>query len=166
NMSTVSNGRSMGTQGMGSSIPRRDATADSSAAVEGAESMDAFVKIGGCDKNMHGCKIGIAYAEVPSVLVYGGTTKPGKMDGEDVNIVSVLEGVGQYNNGDISEEQLHKVERCACPGPGSCGGMYTANTMASAIEAMGMSLPGNASKPATSEEKALECRDAGKATYD
>src|SRR5699024_6329534 len=134
--------------------------------VVGAESMDALVTIGGCDKNMPGCMIAIANAEVPSVFVYGGTIKPGKLDGEDVNLVSVFEGVGQYNNGDISEEQLYRVERCACPGPGSCGGMYTANTMASAIEAMGMSLPGNASKSATSEEKALECRDAGRAAYD
>src|SRR5699024_4809121 len=166
NTITVSDGISMGTQGMRYSLPSRDVIADSIETVVGAESMDALVTIGGCDKNMPGCMIAIANAEVPSVFVYGGTIKPGKMDGEDVKLVSVFEGVGQYNNGHISEEQLHKVERCACPGPGSCGGMYTANTMASAIEAMGMSLPGNASKPATSEEKALECRDAGKAAYD
>lgn len=165
NTITVSDGISMGTQGMRYSLPSRDVIADSIETVVGAESMDALVTIGGCDKNMPGCMIAIANAEVPSVFVYGGTIKPGKLDGEDVNLVSVFEGVGQYNNGDISEEQLHRVERCACPGPGSCGGMYTANTMASAIEAMGMSLPGNASKPATSEEKALECHDAGEAAY-
>src|SRR5699024_3543702 len=147
------------------SLPSRDVIADSIETVVGAESMDALVTIGGCDKNMPGCMIAIANAEVPSVFVYGGTIKPGKMDGEDVNLVSVFEGVGQYNNGDISEEQLHKVERCACPGPGSCGGMYTAKTMASAIEAMGMSLPSTASNLADSQDKKADCKDAGEAVY-
>ena len=165
NTITVSDGISMGTDGMRYSLPSRDLIADSIETVVGAESMDALVTIGGCDKNMPGCMIAIANAEVPSVFVYGGTIKPGHLDGEDLNLVSVFEGVGQHNNGDISTEQLARVERCACPGPGSCGGMYTANTMASAIEAMGMSLPGNASKPATSEEKAEECYEAGKAAY-
>lgn len=165
NTITVSDGISMGTDGMRYSLPSRDVIADSIETVVGAESLDALVTIGGCDKNMPGCMIAIANSEVPSVFVYGGTIKPGKMDGEDVNLVSVFEGVGKHNNGDISDEELSKVERCACPGPGSCGGMYTANTMASAIEAMGMSLPGNASKPATSEEKKQECADAGHAVY-
>ncbi len=165
NTITVSDGISMGTSGMRYSLPSRDVIADSIETVVGAESLDALVTIGGCDKNMPGCMIAIANSEVPSVFVYGGTIKPGKLDGEDLNLVSVFEGVGQHNNGDISDDRLNKVERCACPGPGSCGGMYTANTMASAIEAMGMSLPGNASKPATSEEKAAECLEAGKAVY-
>lgn len=165
NTITVSDGISMGTEGMRYSLPSRDVIADSIETVVGAESLDALVTIGGCDKNMPGCMIAIANAEVPSVFVYGGTIKPGKMDGEDVNLVSVFEGVGKHNNGDISDAELNKVERCACPGPGSCGGMYTANTMASAIEAMGMSLPGNASKPATSEEKKQECAEAGEAAY-
>jgi len=165
NTITVSDGISMGTDGMRYSLPSRDLIADSIETVVGAESLDALVTIGGCDKNIPGCMIAIANAEVPSVFVYGGTIKPGHLDGEDLNLVSVFEGVGQHNNGDISTEQLQAIERCSCPGPGSCGGMYTANTMASAVEAMGMSLPGNASKPATSEAKAQECEEAGKAVY-
>src|SRR5699024_8729629 len=132
NTITVSDGISMGTQGMRYSLPSRDVIADSIETVVGAESMDALVTIGGCDKYMPGCMIAIANAEVPSVFVYGGTIKRGQTDGEDVNVVSVFEGDGQDNNGYISEEQLHKVDRCVCPGPGSCGGMYTANTMTTA----------------------------------
>lgn len=165
NTITVSDGISMGTDGMRYSLPSRDLIADSIETVVGAESLDALVTIGGCDKNIPGCMIAIANGEVPSVFVYGGTIKPGHLDGEDLNLVSVFEGVGQHNNGDISTEQLQAIERCSCPGPGSCGGMYTANTMASAVEAMGMSLPGNASKPATTEAKAQECEEAGKAVY-
>src|SRR5699024_8165727 len=96
---------------------------------------------------------------------YGGTIRPGRLDGKDIDLVSVFEGVGQLNKGDIDEDQLRRIECHACPGAGSCGGMYTANTMASAIEAMGMSLPGNAAKPATSEEKLAECEEAGQAAY-
>src|SRR5699024_9674806 len=147
NTITVSDGISMGTDGMRYSLPSRDLIADSIETVVGAENLDALVTIGGCDKNMPGCMIAIANAEVPAVFVYGGTIKPGKLDGKDLNLVSVFEGVGQHNAGQISTEQLQAIERCSCPGPGSCGGMYTANTMASAVEAMGMSLPGNASKP-------------------
>src|SRR5690625_4314291 len=165
NTITVSDGISMGTDGMRYSLPSRDLIADSIETVVGAESLDAVVTIGGCDKNMPGCMIAIANSEVPAIFVYGGTIRPGKLDGEDIDLVSVFEGVGQHNKGDIDAEQLSRVERCACPGAGSCGGMYTANTMASAIEAMGMSLPGNAAKPATSEEKAKECEEAGKAVY-
>src|SRR5699024_12655997 len=113
-------------------------------------SLDALVSICDCNKNLQSVNIAITNAEVMSVFVYGCKIKPGHLDGEDLNLVSVFEGVGQHNNGDISTEQLQAIERCSCPGPGSCGGMYTANTMASAVEAMGMSLPGNASKPATS----------------
>jgi len=165
NTITVSDGISMGTEGMRYSLPSRDLIADSIETVVGAESLDALVTIGGCDKNMPGCMIAIARSKVPAVFVYGGTIRPGSLDGEDIDLVSVFEGVGQYNKGDISLEQLTRIECNACPGAGSCGGMYTANTMASAIEAMGMSLPGNASKPATSEEKAQECEEAGKAAY-
>jgi len=165
NTITVSDGISMGTDGMRYSLPSRDLIADSIETVVGAENLDAVVTIGGCDKNMPGCMIAIARSEVPAIFVYGGTIRPGKLDGEDIDLVSVFEGVGQYNKGDIDEEQLKRIERNACPCAGSCGGMYTANTMASAIEAMGMSLPGNASKPATSEEKAEECEEAGQAVY-
>src|SRR5690625_105901 len=165
NTITVSDGISMGTDGMRYSLHSRDVIADSIETVVGAESMDALVTIGGCDKNIPGCLIAIARSEVPSVFVYGGTIRPGKLDGEDIDLVSVFEAIGQHNNGDISDEQLNRIECHACPGAGSCGGMYTANTMASAVEAMGMSLPGNASKPATSEAKAIECEEAGKAVY-
>lgn len=165
NTITVSDGISMGTDGMRYSLPSRDLIADSIETVVGAENLDAVVTIGGCDKNMPGCMIAIANAEVPAIFVYGGTIKPGHLDSEDLNLVSVFEGVGQHNVGEVSTEQLNRIEKCACPGPGSCGGMYTANTMASAIEAMGMSLPGNASKPATSEAKKEECAAAGKAVY-
>ncbi|HLS20548.1 MAG TPA: dihydroxy-acid dehydratase [Bacillota bacterium] len=165
NTITVSDGISMGTDGMRYSLPSRDLIADSIETVVGAENLDALVTIGGCDKNMPGCMIAIARSKVPAIFVYGGTIRPGKLDGEDIDLVSVFEGVGQYNKGDITLEQLTRIECHACPGAGSCGGMYTANTMASAIEAMGMSLPGNASKPATSEEKAEECEEAGKAVY-
>src|SRR5690625_901114 len=165
NTITVSDGISMGTDGMRYSLPSRDLIADSIETVVGAENLDAVVTIGGCDKNMPGCMIAIAKSEVPSIFVYGGTIRPGKLDGKDIDLVSVFEGVGQFNKGDITLEQLTRIECHACPGAGSCGGMYTANTMASAIEAMGMSLPGNAAKPATSEEKAQECEEAGKAAY-
>lgn len=165
NTITVSDGISMGTDGMRYSLPSRDLIADSIETVVGAESLDAVVTIGGCDKNMPGCMIAMARSEVPAIFVYGGTIRPGKLDGEDIDLVSVFEGVGQYNKGDIDLEQLNRIERNACPCAGSCGGMYTANTMASAIEAMGMSLPGNASKPATSAEKAEECEAAGQAVY-
>ena len=165
NTITVSDGISMGTDGMRYSLPSRDLIADSIETVAGAESLDALVTIGGCDKNIPGCMIAISNAEVPAVFVYGGTIRPGNLDGKDIDLVSVFEGVGQYNKGDIDKEQLRRIECHACPGAGSCGGMYTANTMASAIEAMGMSLPGNAAKPATSEEKMEECIEAGKAAY-
>lgn len=165
NTITVSDGISMGTDGMRYSLPSRDLIADSIETVVGAENLDAVVTIGGCDKNMPGCMIAMARSEVPAIFVYGGTIRPGKLDGQDIDLVSVFEGVGQYNKGDIDEEQLKQIERNACPCAGSCGGMYTANTMASAIEAMGMSLPGNASRPATSKEKAEECEEAGGAVY-
>ncbi|MTH52082.1 dihydroxy-acid dehydratase [Bacillus mangrovi] len=163
NTITVSDGISMGTSGMRYSLPSRDVIADSIETVVGAENLDAYVAIGGCDKNMPGCLIAMARSEVPSIFVYGGTIKPGKLDGKDIDIVSAFEGVGQYNKGDIGREDLHKIECNACPGAGSCGGMYTANTMASAIEALGMSLPGSSSNPAESEFKMDDCYKAGEA---
>ncbi|WP_138420079.1 dihydroxy-acid dehydratase [Aquibacillus sediminis] len=165
NTITVSDGISMGTQGMRYSLPSRDLIADSIETVVGAENLDGFVTIGGCDKNMPGCMIAIAQSEVPSLFVYGGTIAPGYRNGEKLDIVSVFEGVGKHNNGDISDEELHGIECHACPGAGSCGGMYTANTMASAIEALGMSLPGSSSNPAESKYKEEDCRKAGEAVY-
>ncbi|WP_053217542.1 dihydroxy-acid dehydratase [Virgibacillus senegalensis] len=165
NSITVSDGISMGTQGMRYSLPSRDVIADSIETVVGAENLDAYVAIGGCDKNIPGCMIAIARSEVPAVFVYGGTISPGFHKGKKLDIVSVFEGVGQHNNGDISDEQLHGIECHACPGAGSCGGMYTANTMASAVEALGMSLPGSSSNPAESEEKRNDCMEAGEAAY-
>ena len=165
NTITVSDGISMGTDGMRFSLPSRELIADSIETVVSAENLDGVVAIGGCDKNMPGCMIGIARLNLPAVFVYGGTVLPGKLDGKDLDAVSAFEGVGQYNNGEINKEALHKVECNACPGAGSCGGMFTANTMSSAIEAMGMSLPGSASHPAVSADKAKDSRAAGKAVY-
>lgn len=165
NTITVSDGISMGTEGMKFSLSSREVIADSIETVVGAESMDAVVTIGGCDKNMPGCMIAIARSEVPGIFVYGGTISPGKLNGKDIDLVSVFEGVGKLNKGDITESELKEIECGACPGAGSCGGMYTANTMASAIEAMGMSLPSTASNPAESQDKKADCKDAGKAVY-
>ncbi|MFB4168476.1 dihydroxy-acid dehydratase [Virgibacillus sp. JSM 102003] len=165
NTITVSDGISMGTSGMRYSLPSRDLIADSIETVTGAESLDGLVAIGACDKNIPGCMIGIANSEVPSVFVYGGTISPGSHGGKDIDIVSVFEGVGKHNNGDIDDQELKAIECNACPGAGACGGMYTANTMASAVEAMGMSLPGSSSNPAESKEKADDCAAAGEAVY-
>lgn len=165
NTITVSDGISMGTDGMRYSLPSRDLIADSIETVVEGESLDGFVAIGGCDKNMPGCMMAIARLDLPSIFVYGGTIKPGKLDGKDIDIVSAFEGVGQYNKGTIGDEQLHKIECNACPGAGSCGGMYTANTMASAIEALGMSLPGSSSNPAETDNKDDDCFLAGQAVY-
>ncbi|SEP83510.1 dihydroxyacid dehydratase [Virgibacillus subterraneus] len=165
NTITVSDGISMGTSGMRYSLPSRDLIADSIETVTGAESLDGLVAIGACDKNIPGCMIGIANSEVPSVFVYGGTISPGSHGGKDIDIVSVFEGVGKHSNGDIDDQELKAIECNACPGAGACGGMYTANTMASAVEAMGMSLPGSSSNPAESKEKAADCAAAGEAVY-
>ncbi|MFS1519067.1 dihydroxy-acid dehydratase [Bacillus sp. SCS-151] len=165
NTITVSDGISMGTAGMRFSLPSREVIADSIETVVGGENLDAFVAIGGCDKNMPGCMIAIGRSNVPAVFVYGGTIKPGRHNDKDIDIVSAFEGVGQYNKGDIDREELHQIECHACPGAGSCGGMYTANTMASAIEAMGMSLPGSSSNPAESSLKGEDCLKAGEVVY-
>ncbi|NGP43772.1 dihydroxy-acid dehydratase [Bacillaceae bacterium SIJ1] len=165
NTITVSDGISMGTEGMRYSLTSREVIADSIETVVGGENLDGLVAIGGCDKNMPGCMIAIARSQVPSVFVYGGTIAPGKLNGKNIDIVSAFEGVGQHNKGNINDEELHQIECHACPGAGSCGGMYTANTMSSAIEAMGMSLPGSSSNPATTEEKRADCEAAGTAVY-
>lgn len=165
NTITVSDGISMGTQGMRYSLPSRDLIGDSIETVVGAENLDGLVAIGACDKNIPGCMIAIANAEVPAVFVYGGTIAPGSIKGKDIDIVSVFEGVGKHNNGLIDDNELRQIECQACPGAGACGGMYTANTMASAMEAIGMSLPGSSSNPAESKEKAKDCDNAGKAVY-
>ena len=162
NTITVSDGISMGHEGMLFSLPSREAIADSIEIVSGAERFDGLVAVGGCDKNTPACLMAIGRLNIPSVYVYGGTIQPGNLDGEKVDIVTAFEAVGQYHEGKITAEQLHKVECSVCPGPGSCGGMYTANTMASAAEAMGMSLPGSSSTPAISPNKSTECEAAGK----
>ena len=166
NTITVSDGISMGTDGMRYSLPSRELIADSIESVVGAENLDAVVAIGGCDKNIPGCMMGIARLNLPAVFVYGGTILPGKLNGKNLDAISAFEGVGQYNNGEIDKDELHQVECAACPGAGSCGGMFTANTMASAVEAMGMSLPGSSSHPAVSADKSKDCRTAGQAVYD
>ncbi|OYD08368.1 dihydroxy-acid dehydratase [Paludifilum halophilum] len=166
NTITVSDGISMGHEGMRYSLPSREVIADSIETVVGAERLDSYVAIGGCDKNMPGCMIAIGRTGVPAVFVYGGTIRPGRLEEQDIDIVSAFEGVGQYNRGVIDRERLHRIECNACPGAGSCGGMYTANTMASAIEAMGMSLPGSSSNPAESELKRRDCLQAGQAAVE
>ncbi|MBI4242586.1 MAG: dihydroxy-acid dehydratase, partial [Planctomycetes bacterium] len=163
NTITVSDGISMGHEGMKFSLPSREVIADSVELVSSAERFDGLVAIGGCDKNMPGCVMAIARLGIPSIFVYGGTILPGKFEGRDIDIVSIFEAVGQYNVGKINKEQFKGIECNACPGAGSCGGMYTANTMASAIEALGMSLPYSSSTPAETEKKAQECYEAGRA---
>ena len=161
NTITISDGIAMGHEGMRYSLPSREIIADSIETVVGGERLDGVVAIGGCDKNMPGCMIALGRMNLPSIFVYGGTIQAGKKDGKDIDIVSAFEAVGKYNSGEIDEEELHDIECKACPGAGSCGGMYTANTMASAIEAMGMALPFNASTSAISNGKEVESYKAG-----
>lgn len=163
NTITVSDGISMGSEGMKYSLVSREVIADSVETVMGCEGFDGMVAIGGCDKNMPGCLIAMARLNRPSVFVYGGTILPGCYKKKDVDIVSVFEAVGAYANKKITKKELHGVESCAIPGPGSCGGMYTANTMASAIEALGMSLPNSSAQAAISKAKETDCINAGKA---
>src|SRR5699024_7729150 len=151
---TVSDGISMGTPGMHYSLVSREVIADAIETAVQGESMDGVIALGGCDKNMPGAMIGIARMNVPAIFVYGGTIKPGHLNGEDLNLVSAFEAVGQRAAGTIDDERLHQVECHACPGAGSCGGMYTANTMSSAIEAMGLSLPYSSTMAAEDAEKA------------
>jgi dihydroxy-acid dehydratase len=162
---TVSDGISMGTPGMRYSLVSREIIADSIETVAGAEAFDAIVAIGGCDKNMPGCAMALARLNRPSVFVYGGTILPGihPDSKRECDIVSVFEAVGQHAAGKLDDAGLKKVEDCSIPGPGSCGGMYTANTMASAIEALGLSLPNSSAQLAVGEEKTADCRKAGEA---
>ncbi|HEY9823569.1 MAG TPA: dihydroxy-acid dehydratase [Candidatus Sericytochromatia bacterium] len=151
---TISDGISMGTEGMKYSLVSREVIADSIETACNGQSMDGVLAIGGCDKNMPGAMIAIARMNIPAIFVYGGTIKPGHHNGKDLTVVSSFEAVGQYSAGKIGEPELMDVERKACPGAGSCGGMYTANTMSSAFEAMGMSLPYSSTMAAEDAEKA------------
>ena len=159
---TISDGISMGTEGMKLSLVSREVIADSIETVCRGQSMDGLVAVGGCDKNMPGAMIAIARLNIPSIFVYGGTIKPGHLGDEDLTIVSVFEAVGQYSAGRIPLDTFQAIERNACPGNGSCGGMYTANTMSSAIEAMGMSLPGSSTMAAVDEEKRRNAADSAR----
>lgn len=163
NTITVSDGISMGSEGMKYSLVSREVIADSVECVMGCQGYDGLVAIGGCDKNMPGCLMAIARLNRPAIFVYGGTILPGCYHKKNVDIVSVFEAVGAFANKTISAQQLKEVESCAIPGPGSCGGMYTANTMACAVEALGMSLPNSCTQMAVSKEKADDCIRAGKA---
>jgi dihydroxy-acid dehydratase len=151
---TVSDGISMGTEGMKYSLVSREVIADAIETACNGESMDGVLAVGGCDKNMPGAMLAMARMNIPAIFVYGGTIKPGKLGGCDLTVVSAFEAVGQYTAGSIDEERLMAVEKNACPGAGSCGGMFTANTMSSAIEAMGLSLPGSSTMAAEDDEKA------------
>ena len=163
NTITISDGISMGTEGMKYSLVSREVIADSIETVAGCEGFDGLIAIGGCDKNMPGCLIGLARLNRPSLFIYGGTIMPGIYKDKKIDIVSVFEAVGQFAKKEISKKELKSIEETAIPGPGSCGGMYTANTMASAIEALGMSLPGSSSQAAISKDKHLDCINSGKA---
>ena len=158
---TVSDGISMGTEGMKASLVSREVIADSIEVVTFGERMDGLVTIAGCDKNMPGCMMAIARLNVPSIFIYGGTIMPGQYQGNDVNIQDVFEAVGAYAKGSITRDELTALECVACPGEGSCAGLFTANTMSTAIEIMGMSLPGDASIPAIDPRKVDEARKAG-----
>ena len=158
NTITISDGISMGTLGMRYSLVSREVIADSIETVVGCEGFDGFLTIGGCDKNMPGCVIAMARLNRPSIFVYGGTILPGLHKGKKIDIVSVFEAVGKNANKQISNRELEDIEKKAIPGPGSCGGMYTANTMASAIEAMGLSLTNSSAQPAVSNSKKNDCK--------
>ena len=160
---TVSDGISMGTPGMKYSLVSREVIADSIETAASAQCMDGVVVVGGCDKNMPGGMMAIARMNIPAIYVYGGTIMPGKFDGRDLTVVSSFEAVGQHSAGKISEEEFSEIEKRACPGVGSCGGMFTANTMSSAFEAMGMSLPGSSTMAAPDSEKADSAADSARA---
>ena len=158
---TVSDGISMGTEGMKASLVSREVIADSIEVVAFAERMDGLIAIAGCDKNMPGCMMAMARLNIPSIFIYGGTIMPGRFQGRDVNVQDVFEAVGAYAKNNMSLEDLRDLERRACPGEGSCAGLFTANTMSTAIEALGMSLPGDASIPAPDPRKLELSRQAG-----
>ncbi|MBD2441405.1 dihydroxy-acid dehydratase [Nostoc sp. FACHB-110] len=159
---TISDGISMGTEGMKYSLVSREVIADSIETACNGQSMDGVIAIGGCDKNMPGAMLAIARMNIPAIFVYGGTIKPGHYNGRDLTVVSSFEAVGEYSAGKIGEDELLAVERQACPGAGSCGGMYTANTMSSAFEAMGMSLPYSSTMSAEDDEKADSTEESAK----
>jgi dihydroxy-acid dehydratase len=159
---TISDGISMGTEGMKASLVSREVIADSIEVVTFGERMDGLITVAGCDKNMPGCMMAIARLNIPSIFIYGGSIMPGQFQGHDVNIQDVFEAVGAYATGKMSLEQLQDLECHACPGEGSCAGLFTANTMSTAIEVMGMSLPGDASIPAIDPHKVEEARQAGR----
>ena len=157
----VSDGISMGTEGMSYSLPSRDLIADSIETVMAAQWYDGLIALPGCDKNMPGCVIAMGRLNRPSLMIYGGTIRPGCLNGQKLDVVSAFQSYGEYLAGKITDEQRRAIIRHACPGPGACGGMYTANTMAAAIEAMGLSLPFSSSLPAEDPRKREECRRAG-----
>ncbi|HEY9688840.1 MAG TPA: dihydroxy-acid dehydratase [Coleofasciculaceae cyanobacterium] len=159
---TISDGISMGTEGMKYSLVSRDVIADSIETVCNGQSLDGILAIGGCDKNMPGAMIAMARLNIPAIFVYGGTIKPGHLHGEDLTVVSAFEAVGQFSAGKIDEARLMAVEQNACPGAGSCGGMFTANTMSSAYEAMGMSLPYSSTMAAEDGEKAASAAESAR----
>ena len=163
NTITISDGISMGTEGMKYSLVSREVIADSIETVVGCEGFDGFVAIGGCDKNMPACIMAMARLNRPSIFVYGGTILPGSHKSKNIDIVSVFEAVGKNANKEISNSELYEIEKKAIPGPGSCGGMYTANTMACAIEALGMSLTNSSAQVAISNSKKIDCKDSAKA---
>ncbi|MBC8287609.1 MAG: dihydroxy-acid dehydratase [Nitrospinae bacterium] len=160
---TVSDGISMGTEGMKCSLVSRDVIADSIETVCRGASMDAVICIGGCDKNMPGAMIAMARLNIPGIFVYGGTIKPGKLDGKDLTVVNVFEAVGQFGAGSIDQKELTDIEKNACPGLGSCGGMFTANTMSSAFETMGMSLPYSSTMANEDKDKEISAGESAKA---
>ncbi len=166
NTITISDGISMGTEGMKYSLVSREVIADSIETVAGCQGFDGIVAIGGCDKNMPGCMIAIARLNRPAIFVYGGTILPGCHKDKKLDVVSVFEAVGARANNKIDDAELAAIEAKAIPGAGSCGGMYTANTMASAIEALGMSLPNSSAQAAISEDKRLDCERAGAAVME
>jgi dihydroxy-acid dehydratase len=163
---TVSDGISMGTEGMKYSLVSREVIADSIETACNGQSMDGVIAIGGCDKNMPGAMIAIARMNIPAIFVYGGTIKPGHYEGRDLTVVSSFEAVGEFSAGKIDEAELFAVERRACPGAGSCGGMFTANTMSSAFEAMGMSLMASSTMAAVDEEKADSTAESARVLVD
>jgi dihydroxy-acid dehydratase len=163
NTITISDAVSMGTEGMKYSLVSREVIADSIETVAACEGFDGLVAIGGCDKNMPGCLMALARLNRPAVFVYGGTILPGRLADQNLDIVSVFEAVGAQAGGRMTRKELKAVETRAIPGPGACGGMFTANTMASAIEALGMSLPGSSAQGALSEDKSRDCFEAGRA---
>jgi len=162
---TISDGISMGTEGMKCSLISREVIADSIEVVGRGACMDAMIAIGGCDKNMPGAMIALARLNVPGIFVYGGTIKPGRLGDQDLTVVSVFEAVGQFSGGLIDKDQLTAIEKNACPGYGSCGGMFTANTMSSAIEAMGMSLPYSSTMSNEDKEKELSTQQSSQALF-